>query len=219
MKVYKQSEWLKREKDDDSVCYITNVAINKGVIVKMGFCEYRAGLETWGNIFPKENEVYRLEDDKTVSLIVDGNEKIVNKVKPKKNIIIKNKNVIPFWKWYKDFVPVFNHTHRREEDHIKGLKIDGIEAHLDGTSYQLTSTREHKLFDCDGWSIDPTHILTVQYGITRDVCDDWREHAYFTEDFDLVFDADGEYHYNRGYNKDYFGMGKCGLEEIGFGFE
>lgn len=219
MKVYKQNEWLTQEKENGSVCYLTSVTINKGTIVKMGFCEYRGGLETWGHIFPKGNVTYRLEADKTVSRIVDCDEKIINKVRPSKDIVIKNKMIIPFWKWYKDFVPVFNHRHERKEDHIKGLIIDGIEAFLDGTIYRLTSTHKHELFDCDDWCIDPTDIITFQYGITRDVCDDWRKHAYFTEDYDLVFDADGEYHYNCGYNEDYFGKGKCGLEEIGFGIE
>lgn len=218
MKVYKQSEWLKKENDEEYVCSITDVTINKGTIVKMDYCEHRGGLETWGHIFPKDNETYRLEDDKTVSRIVDCAENVVNKVKPSKDIVIKNKMVVPFRKWYKDFVPVYNHSRDRKEDHIKGLEIEGIEAHLDGTSYRLTATREHRLFKSHGWSIDPTDVLTFQYGIVRDVCDDWREHAYFTEDFDLVFDADGKYHYNSGYNENYFGKGKCGLEEIGFGF-
>jgi hypothetical protein len=209
MKVYKENEWLK---EDDE---ITRATIKNGVITSLGVCRRNGDVASYSIWYSKPGKRdYRLEDDGTVSLVEDSEEKVVSKVKPS-NIAIKNKKVVPFAKWFGDYVPVYNHTHKRKEDHIKGISIDGLEVMRDGTAKELRITKDYGTFKIDDVCLEAKDILLFTYGLSRDCLDPWGCHSYFNEDYDLIFDDDGKYEYNRGYNGDYFGKGKCGLESIG----
>ena len=212
MKVYKENEWLKKEDGE-----ITGVVIKDGVIASLGIRSKSGSLECHSIWYSKPGKRdYRLEDDGTVSLVEDSNEKVVSNVRPS-NIVIKNKKVIPFAKWFKDYVPVYNRIRIRKEDHIKGISVDGLEVERDGTVKELRITKDYGTFKIDDVCLEAKDILVFTYGIARDCLDPWRCHSYFNENYDLVFDDDGKYEYNRGYNSGYFGEGKCGLESIGLG--
>jgi hypothetical protein len=217
MKVYNEKDWLAKEDADGMSLGITGMVIKEGVIASLGICHRKGGLTGYSIWYSKPGKKdYRLEDDGTVSKIEDCNEKVISKINSS-NIVLKNKFVLPFSKWFKDFVPLYNSRHARREDHIKGISIDGLEVRRDGTVRELKVTMDYGTFKIDDVKVDETDILTFNYGISRDVLDSWRKHAYFNENYDLVFDADGQYCYNSGYNYDYFGKGKCGLESLGFG--
>ena len=217
MKVYKEKEWLAEKDADDMSLDITGVVIKDGVIASLGVRHRRGGLTGYSVWYSKPGKKdYRLEEDGTISKIEESNEKVISKIKPS-GIVLKNRFVLPFSKWFKDFVPLYNSRHVRREDHIKGVYVDGLEVRCDGTVRELKVTMDYGTFKINDVKVDETDILTFNYGISRDVLDSWRKHAYFNENYDLVFDADGQYCYNSGYNYDYFGKGKCGLESLGFG--
>ena len=220
MKVYKENEWFEKENSNGFSIGITGMVIKDGVIASLGICRSRGGLQGYYIWYSKPGKRdYRLEDDGTVSLIEDSGEKVISKISPS-NIIIKDQKVIPFAKWFKDYVPVYNCAHRRKEDHIKGISIDGLEVRRDGTVKELKITKDYGLFKIDDVCLTPTDILVFTYGVARNDCiDNWDRHAYFNEDYDLIFDDDGKYYYNSGYDGHFFGEGKCGLEEIGLKFD
>ena len=205
MKVYKEHEWLKEDGE------ITGVVIKGGVIASIHI--RHSGCHSIWYSKPGKRD-YRLEDDGTVSLVEDAEEKVASKVKPS-NISVNNKKVVPFAKWFGDYVPVSNHTHKRKEDRINGFSVDGLEVMRDGTAKELRITKDYGTFKIDDVCLEAKDILLFTYGLSRDCLDPWKYHSYFNEDYDLIFDDDGKYEYNRGYNGDYFGEGKCGLESIG----
>ena len=215
MKVYKESEWLNKEADEGYSIGIGGVVIKNSVIVSLSVNQRKGGLTCHSIWYSKPGKRdYRLEENGTVSLVEESAEKVISKVKPS-NIVIKNKKVIPFSKWFEDYVPVYNRRYSHEKFPVKAITIDGLKINMDGTPYCMKVTHNHGIFKIDDVSVDPCDILVFNYGIVRDICDDWLKHAYFSENYDLVFDADGQYHYNSGYNCDYFGEEKCGLESIG----
>lgn len=205
MKVYKENEWLKEDGE------ITGVVIRGGVIASLHISHSECH-SIWYSKPGKRD--YRLEDDGTVSRVEDSEEKVVSKVKPS-NIAVNNKKVVPFAKWFGDYVPVYNHNRKRKEDHIKGISIDGLEVGRDGIVKELRITKDYGTFKIDDVCLEAKDILLFTYGLSRDCLDPWGCHSYFNEDYDLIFDDDGKYEYNRGYNGGYFGKGKCGLESIG----
>lgn len=186
MKVYKESEWRKEDGE------ITGVVIKDGVIASLHICHSECH-SIWYSKTGKRD--YRLEDDGTVSLVEDGEERIVSKVRPS-NIVIKNKKVIPFAKWLKDYVPVYNRIHKRKEDHIKGISVDGIEVGRDGIVKQLRITKDYGAFKIDDVCLEAKDILAFTYGLSRDCLDPWRCHSYFNENYDLIYDDDGKYDCN-----------------------
>ena len=219
MTIYKQDEWLEKEADEGCTIGIGGVVLKNGVIASLSVNQWKDGLVCRGIWYSKPGKRdYRLEEDGTVTKIENGEDKIVSKVKPS-NVKIGKKIVLPFARWFKDYVPLYNSRHVRKEDHIKGISIDGLFVNMDGTARELRITEDHGIFKIDDIKVDATDILVFNYGIARNDCfDDWDRHSYFNEDYDLVFDDDGKYHHNGGYNNDYFGKGKCGLEDIGLKF-
>ena len=214
MKVYKQDEWLTKDANDGYTVDICGVVIKDSVITSLSIIQRKNGETCYGIWYSKPSKHnFRLEKDGTISLVEDSNEKVISKVKPS-NIVIKNKKVIPFAKWFKDYVPVYNRIHIRKEDHINGISIDGLEVGRDGTVRELRITKDYGTFKIDDVCLETKDILVFTYGLSRDCIDPWRYHSYFNEDYDLIFDDDGKYDYNRGYNSGYFGEGKCGLESI-----
>lgn len=195
MKVYKQDEWLKKEDGT-----ITRAVVKGGVIASLGVRRDESSeshsIECHSIWYSKPGKRdYRLEDDGTVSLVEDAKEKVVSKVKPP-SIAIKSRKVIPFAKWFKDYVPVYNRIHKRKEDHIKGISIDGLEVMLDGTVRELRITKDYGSFKIDDVCLEVKDILCFTYGLSRDCLDPWKYHSYFNEDYDLVFDDDGKYDHN-----------------------
>ena len=191
MKIYKENEWLKKEDGE-----ITRAVIKNGVIASLGIRSRDGSLECHSIWYSKPGKRdYRLEDDGTVSLVEDAEEKVVSKVKSS-NIAFKNKKVIPFAKWFKDYVPVYNHIRIRKEDHIKGISIDGLEVMRDGTVKELKITKDYGAFKIDDLCLEAEDILAFTYGLSRDCLDPWRCHSYFNENYDLVFDDDGKYDRN-----------------------
>ncbi len=211
MKIYKEDEWFKKEDGE-----LTGmIVIKDGTIASLGVCRKNWGISTYSIWYSKPGKRdFRLEDDGSVSLVEDAGEKAISKISPS-NIDIKNKRVIPFSKWFKDYVPVYNHIRIRKVDHIKGISVDGLEVGRDGTVKQLRITKDYGNFKIDDVCLEAEDILVFTYGISRDCLDSWKNHSYFNENYDLVFDDDGKYEYNSGYNEKYFGEGKCGLESIG----
>lgn len=214
MKIYKENEWFKKEDGG-----ITGMVIKDGVIASLGVCRCNGGYSTYSIWYSRPGKKdYKLEDDGTISLVEDSEVKVVSKVRPP-NVEIKNRKVIPFSKWAKDYAPVHNHTHKGEKYDIKGISVDGLEIRRDGTVKELKITEDHWIYKVDDLCLEADDILIFTYGLSRNDCfDHWRNHAYFNENYDLIFDDDGKYDYNSGYNGDYFGEGKCGLEEFGFKF-
>lgn len=199
MKIYKENEWLKKEDGE-----ITRAVIKGGVIASLGIRSRRGSFECHSIWYSKPGKRdYRIEDDGTVSLVEDSEEKVVSKIRPS-NIVIKSKKVIPFAKWFKDYVPVYNHIHIRKEYHIKGISIDGLEVMRDGTIKELRITKDYGTFKIDDVCLEAKDILDFTYGLSRDCLDPWRYHSYFNENYDLIFDDDGKYDCN------WF----CGLSKI-----
>ena len=191
MNTYKENEWLKKEDGE-----ITRAVIKNGVIASLGIRSRDGSLECHSIWYSKPGKRdYRLEDDGTVSLVEDAEEKVISKVKSS-NIAFKNKKVIPFAKWFKDYVPVYNHIRIRKEDHIKGISIDGLEVMRDGTVKELKITKDYGAFKIDDLCLEAEDILAFTYGLSRDCLDPWRCHSYFNENYDLVFDDDGKYDRN-----------------------
>ena len=181
MKVYKENEWFEKENSNGFSIGITGMVIKDGVIASLGICRSRGGLQGYGIWYSKPGKRdYRLEDDGTVSLIEDSEEKVISKISPS-NIVIKDQKVIPFAKWFKDYVPVYNCSHRRKEDHIKGISIDGLEVKRDGTVKELRITKDYGTFKIDDVCLEAKDILVFTYGIARDCLDPWKSHSYFNE--------------------------------------
>lgn len=192
MKTYKESEWLKKE----DVELTGMMVIKDDTIASLGVCHSNGGISTYSIWYSNPGKRdYRLEDDGTVSLVEDAEEKVISKISPS-NTTIKNKKVIPFAKWFKDYVPVYNHIRIRKVDHIKGISVDGLEVGRDGTVKQLRITKDYGSFKIDNVCLEAEDILAFTYGLSRDCLDPWRCHSYFNENYDLIFDDDGKYDRN-----------------------
>lgn len=173
---------------------------------------------------------WQIEEDNTLSVVSDGEP--VNHIKieiPK--IEIKKPVVIKFEKWFKDYCTQ-QHQKFVHYDESYGYKteFDGFTIGNDGC---IKSIRVMRITDYN-WkmesNVDVVDVVVHLYGMCRkDILDEWRirpvsytdpslglrGHVYFNENFDVVFDNDGEFYVNKGYGV-YSGDERVYFPEIDF---